>query len=567
MLRQLLISNFAIIESLELNFAEGMSVLTGETGAGKSILLGALGLTLGDRADSTVLRQDKQRAEVTADFDIAGLKAVKQWLQAHDLDADGECIIRRIIGNDGRSRAYINGQPQPLQLLKELGEHLVDIHGQHAHQSLLKRDIQRQLLDEFAHNTDLLSDISKAYKHWKKLHGERGQLHLDNQQRESRLELISYQVTELKDLDLNEAELTQLDEEHARLANASRLLESGENALQTLDGADGSTAVSQLNRSLTEIQAIAELDHKLTPVSELLDSAIIQAQEASTELRHYLSDLELDPQRLEWVEQRLADIQDQARKHHVKPDELPALLIQLEQEQSQLKSSRARLDTLDAEIAAVLTRYQELAKKLSNSRNKAITRLSAQVTANMQELGMNGGHFDIKVESLPLDEPTPYGQERLEFQVSANPGQALQAMAKVASGGELSRISLAIQVINAGQTAIPTLIFDEVDVGIGGGVAEKVGRQLRSLGSRCQVLCVTHQPQVAALGHNHFQISKQTREGSTFTEVVSLPEQERIKEVARMLGGVEMTDQTLLHAREMLELGQQQDKGKTRKRA
>lgn len=567
MLKQLHIRNFAIIESLELNFAEGMSVLTGETGAGKSILLGALGLTLGDRADSTALRPDKQRAEITADFDISGLTVVEQWLQAHDLDSDDECIIRRVIGSDGRSRAYINGQPQPLQLLKELGEHLVDIHGQHAHQSLLKREVQRQLLDEFADNTSLLSDLAQAYKLWKNLHTEREQLYLVNQQRESRLELVSYQVTELKSLDLNEAELTQLDEEHARLANASRLLESGQSALQTLDSADGATAINQLNRSLIEVQALAELDKKLTPVSELLDSAIIQAQEASTELNHYLSDLELDPQRLEWIEQRLADIQDQARKHHVKPEELPALLIQLELEQSQLESSGARLDTLDAEISAALSRYQGLAKKLTDSRSKAITRLSAQVTANMQELGMNGGHFDIKVESLSVDEPTPYGQERLEFQVSANPGQALQAMSKVASGGELSRISLAIQVINAGQTAIPTLIFDEVDVGIGGGVAEKIGRQLRNLGSRCQVLCVTHQPQVAALGHNHFQISKQTRKGSTFTEVLNLPAEERVNEVARMLGGVEITEQTLSHAQEMLDMGQEQDKGKARKRA
>lgn len=560
MLKHLHIRNFALVESLELDFGAGMTVLSGETGAGKSILLDALGLTLGDRADSSVIRHGEERAEISATFQLQGLPEVRAWLAERELEMDDECILRRTVSTDGRSRAYINGQPAPVQSLKELGEQLVDIHGQHAHQSLLKRDVQRQLLDSFAGHTELARETASACRQWQRLNDEFARLSRAAAERDARLELLRYQVQELDALKLVSNELTELDEEHARLANANRLLEGAQGAVTLLYEGDEHNISAMLERTLSELQELQGYDSSLTPACELLEGATIQAREAATELRRYVDRLELDPERLARVEQRLADIHELARKHRVSPEALPELQQQLQQELDELDQAGTRLEGMQSEIDRMLAQYRNYAEQLSTGRSKAAKKLAELVSANMQELGMGGGRFDITL--LPLDNtPSPNGLESIELQVSANPGQPLRPLSKVASGGELSRISLAIQVITAGQEGIPTLIFDEVDVGVGGGVAEMVGRQLRALGENRQVLCVTHQPQVAAQGHNHFRISKSSQGEVTRTEVWALVGEERVAEVARMSGGVKVTEQTLDHARELISQAQR-DTGK-----
>ncbi len=551
MLTHLQIRNFALVESLELAFEQGMTVLSGETGAGKSILLDALGLTLGDRADNSVVRHGCERAEIAATFATESLGAVNVWLRDHDLNMDGECILRRTISAEGRSRAFINGQPAPLLMLRELGELLVDIHGQHAHQSLLRREVQRQLLDDYAGHTPLLKQTADHFRQWQKLNQEFEVLHRQAGERDSRLELLRYQVEELQALQLQQNELAELDEEHSKLANVSRLQEGAQRAASQLYEDDESAMVSLLERMLRELQELQTLDTTLTPASELLEGAAIQAREAAGELRHYLDRLDSDPQRLNAVEQRLGAIHELARKHRVEPEALPQLLEQLQQELSELEQAGTRLDGLQTEIDTTLSRYREAAQMLSDGRATAAKKLSEQIADNMQQLGMGGGRFEITL--TPLDAvATAHGQEGVEFQVSANPGQPLRPLSKVASGGELSRISLAIQVISAGKGGIPTLIFDEVDVGVGGGVAEMVGRQLRTLGGDRQVLCVTHQPQVAAQGHHHFFISKTTDDGETRTTVSVIEDEKRVAEIARMSGGIDISEQTLSHAREML---------------
>ena len=561
MLKHLHIRNFALVESLELDIKHGMTVLSGETGAGKSILLDALGLTLGDRADSAVVRHGEERAEINATFHVRELPEVKDWLAERELEMDDECILRRIVGADGRSKAFINGQPMPLQSLRELGEQLVDIHGQHAHQSLLRREIQRQLLDNFAGHTDLARETAEVYRQWQRLHEEHTRLSRAASERESRLELLRYQVQELDALRLGPNELAELDEEHNRLANANRLLEGAQSAVTRLYEGEEQNITTLLEQTLSELQELQRFDNSLTPTLELLEGAAIQAREAATELRHYVDRLELDPQRLASVEQRLADIHDLARKHRIAPEGLADLQQQLQQELDELNQAGSRLDGMQAEIERTLTHYQELAEKLSTGRRNAAQKLAALVSANMQELGMGGGRFDVILTPVE-NTPSPHGLESVELQVSANPGQPLRPLSKVASGGELSRISLAIQVITASREGIPTLIFDEVDVGVGGGVAEMVGRQLRSLGESRQVLCVTHQPQVAAQGHHHFQISKSSQGAVTRTEVVAIDGEDRVAEVARMSGGVTITEQTLDHARELINQARQDSASK-----
>ena len=551
MLTHLHIRNFALVEALELSFEQGMSVLSGETGAGKSILLDALSLTLGDRADSTVVRHGSERAEISASFTTARLPAVTAWLEEHELAMDDECILRRTVGADGRSRAFINGQPTPLQMLRELGEQLVDIHGQHAHQSLLKREVQRQLLDDYAGHGPLLKQLTQSFLQWQRLGQELEQLQRLAAERDSRLELLRYLVEELAALQLQVEELAALDEEHSRLANVSQLQEGAQRAAAQLYEEEETALLSRLQRSVRELQLLQAIDPALATTTELLEGATIQLLEATGELRHYLDALDNDPQRLHVVEQRLAAIHELARKHRVEPVQLPPLLEQLQQELAQLESAGSRLDGLQLKINATLADYRLAADKLSAGRARAAGRLAKLIGDNMQELGMGGGRFDITLTPIEAI-ASAHGQENVEFQVSANPGQPLRPLSKVASGGELSRISLAIQVITAGKQGIPTLIFDEVDVGVGGGVAEMVGRQLRALGKERQVLCVTHQPQVAAQGHHHFRTSKSSDKGDTRTTVEVIEGEQRVAEVARMSGGIDISEQTLSHARAML---------------
>ncbi len=552
MLTQLQIRDFVIVEHLELDLDTGMSVLTGETGAGKSIIVDALGLLLGDRADSSVVRHGAERADISAIFDLGELPEVRDWLAERELGGGPECHLRRVIGSNGRSRVYIDGIPQPLQALKELGEQLVDIHGQHEHQSLLKRELQRRLLDDYAANQPLLTELAGHYDTWRALRQKLEQLRQAGQERDARLDLLRYQAGELQALNLRAGELAELDEEQRRLANAGRLLVAGQRSLNWLYENDEVSAHALLSQALHELQTLFSVDTRLTPVGELLNAALIQLQEASDELRQYVQTLELDPARLEWVEQRLAAIHTLARKHRRSPEELLDHLERLQGELAELDHSELRQEELERQMEAALQAYSQCAATLGARRATAAAELAGKISVAMQNLGMPGGRFAIQLERQAR--PTPQGLETVEFLVSANPGQPLRPLNKVASGGELSRISLAIQVIAAHGARIPTLIFDEVDAGIGGGTAEVVGRQLRTLGRTCQVLCVTHLPQVAAQAHRHFQVSKQTDGHSTCARIARLNDKELVQEVARMLGGVELTAQTKAHAREMLQV-------------
>ena len=560
MLQHIDIRHFAIVDKLALTFQPGMTVLTGETGAGKSILLDALGLALGDRAEAGTIRTNAGRAEVSAEFDIDQLPAVQAWLAEHELDDDGQCLIRRTVSREGRSKGYINGRPVPMHMLRELGEQLVDIHGQHAHQSLLRRDIQRQALDAYAASHDakhatLLTDTAGQFQRWQRLREELALLQASREQRDDRLELLHYQVEELHALELAADELAALEAEHARLANLNQLREGGERILAGLSGEQAGSLLDGLDHLSAELEQLQASDPALGNASEALQGAAIQAREAAAELRDYLDGLSLDPERLQTVDERLALIHDLARKHHLHPAELPALLVELETELDTLQNASVQLDEVAAELGQAEADYRATAAKLSASRRHAAKKLGRAVSDNLQQLGMPHGIFEIRLEAL--DEFSANGMERAEFCVTTNPGQPLQPMAKVASGGELARISLAIQVITAGSGTIPTLIFDEVDVGIGGGIAEVVGRLLRNLSDQRQVLCVTHQPQVASLAHQHLQVSKQADKQSTTTDVAPIQDQARVEEIARMLGGLEITEQTRSHAREMIERGQQ----------
>ncbi len=554
MLRNIHIRHLAVVDELNLDLQAGMTVLTGETGAGKSILIDALSLALGDRADSGVIRAGQARAEISADFDLAGLTTISDWLRAHELDDDDQCLIRRTINREGPSRGYINGRPVPMQTLRELGEMLVDIHGQHAHQSLLRRNAQRHALDAYAGHQKLLDDVASEYRKWRSLRERLDQLTASRAQREDRLELLRYQVQELRELALNGDELTALEEEHDRLANLNQLREGSQQVLHLLIDNEDSALADALERAATELERLQGFDAGLGNIVQTVRDAAIQTSEAGHELRDYLEGLSLDPERLSEIDQRLGLIHDLSRKHQVSAQELPALQQQLEAELADLEDADVALDATTRELEACESAYRAAADKLRASRQRAAKKLSKAVTENMRRLGMKDGRFEIVLETQ--DNYSALGLERIEFLVSANPGQPPQPLAKVASGGELARISLAIQVITVGSGSIPTLIFDEVDVGIGGGIAEIVGRLLRDLGHRRQVLCVTHQPQVASLAHQHLQVRKHSGKKTTATTVTPLDAEQRVEEIARMLGGLEITEQTRSHAQEMIERGQ-----------
>lgn len=556
MLNHIHIWNFAIVEKLDLALEDGLTVLTGETGAGKSILLNALGLALGDRADSDVVRHGADKAEVSVSFDTHNNPAAEAWLAANELHSENECIIRRTISIKGPSKAFINGKPAPVAMLRELGEMLVDLHGQHEHQSLMKRDSQVQLVDNFADNGSLLKQVAEAFKHWQSLQTEFKRLSQAKSDRDSRLDLLRYQVQELEALGLCAGETDKLEREHKRLSNASQLLSTTERLLQQLNDSDDYAVSQQLSRCQADMQSLQAMDPALKSISEMLDNAAIQIDEANSELRHYLSNLELDPKQLAEVEQRLTDIHNLSRKHRVNQEGLVDLLPELQTELKELEEADVRIEKIEADIKLAEQVYRKLANKLSQQRQEAATHLSSHITDAMQELSMSGGQFAVQLEKLPEVAPSAAGLERAEFLVSANPGQPLKSLAKVASGGEISRISLAIQVCATQAALIPTLVFDEVDVGIGGRVAEIVGQRLRKLGETRQVLCVTHLPQVAALGHHHLQVSKHIDDNLTITQIQPLQAEQRVDELARMLGGLEITEQTLSHAREMIDRAQ-----------
>jgi DNA repair protein RecN (Recombination protein N) len=551
MLTHILIRDFAIIDTLELELKPGMTVLTGETGAGKSILVDALGLAMGDRADAGVVRHGAERAEMSAEFDLKDAKDAATWLEENDLAEDGQCILRRIVGKDGRSRAQINGRSVPLQSLKELGEMLLDIHGQHEHQSLMRVTAQMALLDGYGDHGELLARVAGVHKDWKTAHDRLAMLKAAAGDRDSRVELLRHQVGELSALALKPGEAQAVDVEHKRLANGGKLMEAARSALDSLYEAEEGSAHQRVSRALVNLDALSELEPKFVDVCRALADAQAQLTDAAEGLRDYLADLDMDPKRLEWLENRLASIHTLARKHHVEPETLIERFEALKTELLTLENSDVALQDLEAELKRLETSYRKAAEDLHAKRVKTAADLGKKVTAVMQELGMGGGKFSIAVEA-DKERFTAKGMDQVEFMVSANKGQPEKPLAKVASGGELSRISLAIQVIAAQATAIPTMIFDEVDSGIGGGVAEIVGRQLRTLAAKRQVLCVTHLPQVASQTHQHLRVAKQTKGQTTLTRIEALDKKDQVEELARMLGGVEITETTRKHAKEMI---------------
>ena len=554
MLVSLHIRDFAIIDELEVELRPGMTALTGETGAGKSILLDALGLLLGDRADAGAVRHGAGRAEISASFDVSAIESARSWLTEQELELDGECQIRRVVLSEGRSRGYINGSPVPIQSLRDFGERLVDIHGQHEHQSLMKRELQRQLLDSHGGHDKLLAELAGIHGDWKHTQHQIEAIIGTGQDRDSRLEFLKFQLQELDELAPEAGEVVRLHEEHARLANAGQLLETcGSHVARLYD--DEHSAQSAISHALSDLEPLAQIDTTLKEARELINGALIQLEEGINQLRSYQEGLELDPQRLRWVEQRLDALHKIAGKHRIEAETLTDFQSRLGQELDTLEQADQQLQTLEQRRQQLLEQFDKCAQQLHRKRVKTATQLSAQVSDVMQTLGMRGGRFKIAVSASPTDAMSAHGRDQIEFLVSANPGHPPKPLARVASGGELSRISLAIQVVAATDTHIPTLIFDEVDTGVGGAVAETVGKQMQLLGKHHQVMCVTHLPQVAAQAHHHLQVSKLAGDKITRTRIRALADDERVEEIARMLGGRKITASTRQHAREMLQLG------------
>ena len=554
MLRSLSVRNFAIVDELDVELFGGMTVLTGETGAGKSILVDALGLLLGDRGGTGLVRDGAARAELAADFDVSGHAAAQDWLREHELDAEDDCLLRRVIGADGRSRAFVNGNPVPLQSLKAIGELLADIHGQHFHQSLGKASVQRDLLDHYAGNSELRQTVAERFAELTDAHAALAALEAAEADRTSNIDLLTFQVQELEALDLADGELEQLGRERQKLKNVSRLATGLADVLSDVDDGENGNARQLVARATQELSALATLDDTLEPAARLLDEAAIQLEEAIDVVRRYVDSLDADPKRIDWVEDRLNTARMLARKHQITEAELSARTEQLKQRLDDLLNAGQRADELRQAVALAETAYQDTVQTLSERRVAAASRLSAAVTNAMGSLGMPGGEFAANVDALTGDS-AQHGADRIEYLIGANPGQPLMPLAKVASGGELSRMSLAIQVIVSDGSTIPTMVFDEVDSGVGGSVAEMVGRRLQELGASRQVLCVTHLPQVASQADQHLRISKVSDGKSTRSGVHPLDDGERLDELARMLGGVEITQRTRDHAAEMLATG------------
>ena len=552
MLTQLAIQNFAIVRFLELDLRPGMTCITGETGAGKSIAIDALGLCLGERAEASMVRPGAEKAELTARFTLENNPQARQWLEQNELAMDEECLLRRVITEEGRSRAYINGTPVPIGQLKALGQQLLNIHGQHAHQLLLKPEHQLTILDAYAGHHELLDQTRSTFSQWRQQHHELQKLKTEQEQRQSRRQLLEYQVEELDEFALGEQEFAEIEQEHSRLANGSEIVEQCQGCLDLLYDNEEITIAGLLTSVTDKLEKLTDLDASLQPVATMLQEAVIQVQESHHELRHYLERLEIDPERFNTLEQRLSRTMELARKHHVRPTELYTLHQQLRQELDSLTQDEERLDTLQQALIQSRESYQQAAQRLSASRVRHANELATLITEKIQALSMPDGQLQIRVQELAQSSPSALGQDQIEFLVTTNPGQPLQPLAKVASGGELSRISLAIQVITAQRVATPTLIFDEVDVGISGPTAAIVGELLRELGRSTQVLVVTHLPQVAGQGHQHLFVSKQSDGKSTETLMQSLDTQGRLDELARLLGGNQITANTRANARELL---------------
>ncbi|MFZ5844310.1 MAG: DNA repair protein RecN [Pseudomonadota bacterium] len=556
MLTTLALRDFAIVTRLQLEWAEGMTVLTGETGAGKSILIDALGIVLGDRADSTVVRHGAEQAEVLAGFALAGNRSALAWLGEQAMEHDGEVLLRRVIGKDGRSRAFINGTPVTLAMLRELGGFLVEIHGQHEHQRLLHASAQRDMLDEFAGLDSERKAVRDAWQHWQHLRDEYQQLKIAAADRGARLDLLQFQTQELAAARVDALDINDLEQQHKRAAHASEMAQLALQAAELLEGEDGEAAADRLEAALEKLQRIAHIDSSQQATHDSLLDLLSQLRDLSADVRRYGEHIEIDEQQYQELDVQLTALHQLARKHRCDMNELPALYTRLQQELDTLTHSSERLDQMEVAIAKARETYIAAAEKLSAGRQKAAQKMAKAISATLDQLNMKGGKFEVSLLARQESDWAVDGREKIEFLVSANAGQPPRPLGKVASGGELSRISLAIQVLISQKSQLSCMIFDEVDVGIGGATAEIVGRLLRQLGDKAQVLCVTHQPQVAALGHHHYRVQKTSDSKSTSTEVVTLSAKDRIEEIARMVGGTTITDTTRKHAKEMLAVAQ-----------
>ena len=548
------INNYTLVESLEIEFQKGTTAITGETGAGKSLVLDALGMALGDRADTDTIRHGKARTEITATFDISDIEDAKTWLYDHDFNSDDNCILRRIYTTEGRSKGYINGQPSTMSQLQELGEMLTDIHSQHEHQSLLRKDTHRRLLDEYAKAEEVAKQVANHYTLWYKTNNDLENLLKRADELDARKELISYQVTELQQLDLTSEHIEQLELEQKTLANAEQIVQDSHSLLAICEQAEGFNLRDGLNRALSILTTLEYKPAALEATEELLQGGLIQVEEAITEIGQHIDKFEADPQRLQIIEDELSVIFQLARKHRVSPQQLEATQVSLESELKGLLDGSENIEALQQKLADLAETYTISAKKLSAKRKLAAKTMAVDINQKLQALSMEGAELLIQLSLNPNDEYRSTGLEDIEFLLATNPGQPHKMLSKIASGGELSRISLAIQVVAAGHSNIPTLVFDEVDVGIGGSTADVVGRLLKQLGHHGQVISVTHQPQVAAHAHHHYLASKTVEGNNTESLMSPLTQQQRIEELARMLGGATVTEQTLSHASELLSL-------------
>ncbi|KJR29256.1 DNA repair protein RecN [Vibrio navarrensis] len=551
MLAHLSVNNFAIVKSLQLELSKGMTTITGETGAGKSIAIDALGLCLGGRAEASMVRRGEEKTEVSAAFLLDNNLHASRWLEDNELLDGSECILRRIVTKEGRSRSFINGSPVPLSQLKALGQLLINIHGQHAHHQLMKSEHQMAMLDQYAGHLNLLKNTRVAYQSWRQADNHLKQLKENSLQNQAQKQLLEYQIKELNELAIGEDEFIELEQEHKRLSNSGELASTCQQAIELIYEGEEVNALGILQSASNALVELAELDPKLAALPDMVAEAIIQLEEANSELRSYLDNIDVDPSRLAYVEARFSKVMSISRKHHVLPEELyqhhQELLAQIEA----LDCSDEKMDELAANVEEKYHRFLECAEKLHKSRCRYAKELNKLITQSMHELSMEKAVFSIEVSNEGTH-PSPLGLDSVCFLVSTNPGQPLQPIAKVASGGELSRISLAIQVITAQKVDTPSLIFDEVDVGISGPTAAVVGKMLRKLGESTQVLCVTHLPQVAGCGHQQMFVAKHSENGTTETQMRLLDQEQRVSELARLLGGSQITESTLANAKELL---------------
>lgn len=552
MLTRLHVRNLAVLDDVTLEFRNGFSVLTGETGTGKSMLVDALALALGSRADSSAVRSGADRTEVSASFDLGPTSTAAAWLRQHDLDSDGDCVLRRVVGSEGRSRAYINGRPVPIEMLRDVGGQLVEICGQHAYQSLGQRPTQRELLDAYGDHPGLRHAVLRAHASWSSLQAEWHRLQSTQRDQRAREDLLRHQVRELSGLGLQPGEIEALEQEHRILANAGQLAAGVAQALERLYDTDEGSAYGIVGMALRELRELAEIDPALAPTAATLEEAGIGLREAAGQLRRRLDAIEHDPGRLAAVETRIAAAQELARKHRIPTDQLSALQQALQAELDGIDASDDQLRTLGSQLAACEQQLRDAAAALSLARQQAAATFSIAVSEQLAQLGMPGSTLVVRLEPLPDGQCGAWGKEQVEFLVATNPGQPPGPVARVASGGELSRLSLAIQAVSIAGHGAPTLIFDEVDAGIGGSAAEIVGKCLHRLSDRHQVICVTHLPQVASQADHHFAVAKEAAAGQSQVRTRELDGRGRVEEIARMLGGITITERTRAHAREML---------------